>query len=150
MLTSQTLSSWTKANSQSPLPVLPVLIFPAAVIPERTLPASSTLTMDAEVDGMDARNLSAGLTTTDGQNVTSTSGFLAAPAAQDSNIAKLPRELLDQVTSYLPTLDFNNLRLTCKLVENKIFPYWSNTFFKKRQFSTLTPSQLTLFLYHYN
>lgn len=70
--------------------------------------------------------------------------------AQDSKITDLPRELLDHVASFLPTLDFNNLRSTCKLVENKLFPYWSNSFFKKRQFSMLTPSQVTLFCCHYN
>lgn len=80
----------------------------------------------------------------DGLMVTTSSGSLAVPMAHDSNVAKLPRELLDQVTRLLPTLDFNNLRLTCKLLENKIFPYWSNTFFKKRQFSTPTPSQSIL------
>lgn len=57
-------------------------------------------------------------------------------AAQVSELVKLPRELLDNVTSSLPTRDFNALRLTCKELETKVFPYWANCFFKKKQFST--------------
>lgn len=47
---------------------------------------------------------------------------------------KLPRELLDSIASYLPTRDFNNLRLACKHIENLLFPYWANCFFVFRQF----------------
>lgn len=95
---------------------------------------------------MHAMSPTGSLITSDGQTGTTSSGSLAVPAAQGSEIARLPRELLDQVTSFLPTFDFNNLRLTCKLVENKVFPYWSNAFFKKRQFSMLTPSQFIYFV----
>ncbi|KAJ4389020.1 hypothetical protein N0V93_006482 [Gnomoniopsis smithogilvyi] len=59
-------------------------------------------------------------------------------------LAKLPRELLDHVSSFLPTPAFNNLRLACKLVENKIFPYWSNAFFKRKQFMITAFSLQTL------
>lgn len=55
--------------------------------------------------------------------------------SQASQLVKLPRELLDNVTSSLPTQDFNALRLACKDLEAKVFPYWANCFFKKRQFS---------------
>lgn len=57
------------------------------------------------------------------------------PAAQNSHLANLPREVIDNVAKYLPTPAFNNMRLTCKLVENKLFEYWSNCFFRKKQFS---------------
>lgn len=55
--------------------------------------------------------------------------------SQTSQLVKLPRELLDNVTSSLPTQDFAALRLACKELEAKLFPYWANCFFKKRQFS---------------
>ncbi|KAK2602879.1 hypothetical protein N8I77_009381 [Diaporthe amygdali] len=54
--------------------------------------------------------------------------------SQVSELVKLPRELLDNVASSLPTQDFNSLRLACKELEAKAFPYWANCFFKKRQF----------------
>lgn len=55
--------------------------------------------------------------------------------SQTSQLVKLPRELLDNVTSSLPTQDFNALRLACKDLETQLFEYWVNCFFKKRQFS---------------
>ncbi|KAJ0114811.1 f-box domain containing protein [Diaporthe amygdali] len=55
-------------------------------------------------------------------------------ASQVSELVKLPRELLDNVATSLPTQDFNSLRLACKELEAKTFPYWANCFFKKRQF----------------
>lgn len=97
--------------------------------------------MTAGSDGIKAMNLSTGQAIIDGQTATTSPDLLLA--GQDSELAKLPRELLDHVSRFLPTLDFNNLRLTCKLVENKTFTYWSNTFFKKRQFSMLTIFLLT-------
>lgn len=57
-----------------------------------------------------------------------------ASSPHSSAFVKLPRELLDGIASFLPTRDFNNLRLSCKQVENVIFPYWANCFFKVRQF----------------
>lgn len=59
---------------------------------------------------------------------------LSSPPIQSSAFAKLPRELLDGIASFLPTRDFNNLRLSCKQVENLLFPYWANCFFTIRQF----------------
>lgn len=53
---------------------------------------------------------------------------------QHSHITSLPKELVDNIASWLPTRDFNALRLTCKDVESKSFKYWSECFFKKRQF----------------
>lgn len=50
-------------------------------------------------------------------------------------ITDLPRELLDKIASSLNTKDFNALRLSCKQIENSLFPYWSNAFFKIKQFS---------------
>lgn len=47
----------------------------------------------------------------------------------------LPKELVDNIATWLPTRDFNALRLTCKDIEAKTFKYWSECFFKKRQFS---------------
>lgn len=58
----------------------------------------------------------------------------SSPLIQSSAFAKLPRELLDGIASFLPTRDFNNLRLSCKQVENLLFPYWANCFFTVRQF----------------
>lgn len=55
--------------------------------------------------------------------------------SQTSQLVKLPRELLDNVTSSLPTQDFNALRLACKELETQLWEYWANCFFKKRQFS---------------
>ncbi|KAI7780656.1 hypothetical protein LA080_015815 [Diaporthe eres] len=54
--------------------------------------------------------------------------------SQTSQLVKLPRELLDNVTSSLPTQDFNALRLACKELETQLWEYWANCFFKKRQF----------------
>lgn len=58
----------------------------------------------------------------------------AQTSMQTSTFAKLPREMLDGIASFLPTRDFNNLRLSCKQVENILFPYWANCFFTFRQF----------------
>lgn len=58
------------------------------------------------------------------------------PAAQpELHLVKLPREVLDNVAKFLPTPAFNNMRLTCKVIENNLFEYWSNCFFRKKQFS---------------
>ncbi|KAG8163221.1 hypothetical protein KVR01_006518 [Diaporthe batatas] len=53
---------------------------------------------------------------------------------QHSRLMLLPRELVDNIAAWLPTQDFNALRLTCKDLEAKSFKYWSECFFKKRQF----------------
>lgn len=64
-----------------------------------------------------------------------------------SQFIHMPRELLDNVTSSLSTQDFNALRLSCKELEAKVFPYWANCFFKKRQFSKQScPSNLLAML----
>lgn len=55
--------------------------------------------------------------------------------SQHSGLASLPTELLNKIAGPLSTNDFNALRSTCKLVEDKLFPYWANCFFKKKQFS---------------
>lgn len=55
--------------------------------------------------------------------------------SQYSRLASLPPELLNKIAGPLPTKDFNTLRLTCKSIEDKLFPYWANCFFKKKQFS---------------
>ncbi|KAH8775239.1 hypothetical protein F5883DRAFT_349109, partial [Diaporthe sp. PMI_573] len=54
--------------------------------------------------------------------------------SQPSKLEQLPKELLDNITSWLPTLDFNSFRRTSREIESKSFEYWSNAFFKKRQF----------------
>ncbi|ROW09317.1 hypothetical protein VPNG_05861 [Cytospora leucostoma] len=54
--------------------------------------------------------------------------------SQDISLVGLPRELLDNIARYLPTKDFNALRSTSKVMEDKVFPYWANCFFRKRQF----------------
>lgn len=61
---------------------------------------------------------------------------MAVSSSQPSSsaLAQLPRELLDGIASFLPTRDFNNLRLSCKCVENLLFPYWANSFFCVKQF----------------
>lgn len=61
---------------------------------------------------------------------------MAVSSAQppSSALDQLPRELLDGIASFLPTRDFNNLRLSCKRVENLLFPYWANCFFRVKQF----------------
>lgn len=55
--------------------------------------------------------------------------------AQHQNLIALPPELLNNIAGFLPTNDFNALRLTSKQLEDKLFPYWANCFFKKKQFS---------------
>jgi hypothetical protein len=52
-----------------------------------------------------------------------------------ASLPVIPKELLDKTASYLPTLDFNSLRLTCREIESKTFNYWSHAFFSKKQFS---------------
>lgn len=54
--------------------------------------------------------------------------------SQHSGLASLPTELLNKIAGPLSTNDFNALRSTCKPVEDKLFPYWANCFFKKKQF----------------
>lgn len=56
------------------------------------------------------------------------------PPPSPNYFVQLPRELLDTIAGFLPTRDFNNLRLSCKHVENILFPYWANCFFRVRQF----------------
>lgn len=56
-------------------------------------------------------------------------------ASRKTSLARLPREVLDNIASFLPTKDFSALRLACKQIEDKIFPYWTNSFFRKKQFS---------------
>lgn len=70
-------------------------------------------------------------------------------SSRHKNLASLPPELLRNIASFLPTNDFNALRVTCKQLEDKIFPYWANTFFKKRQFSkSWAESETLLHLTH--
>ncbi|PSR81250.1 hypothetical protein BD289DRAFT_44170 [Coniella lustricola] len=64
--------------------------------------------------------------------------------SQHTGMAALPRELLDRVASFLPTTDFSNLRLSCRAVESKVFPYWSNSFIRKKQFMISELSLKTL------
>ncbi|ROW01883.1 hypothetical protein VMCG_05574 [Cytospora schulzeri] len=54
--------------------------------------------------------------------------------SQDHGLASLPPELLNNIARPLSTKDFNALRSSCKPIEDKLFPYWANCFFKKRQF----------------
>lgn len=56
-------------------------------------------------------------------------------ASQHKSLVALPPELLNNIAGFLPTNDFNALRLTSKQLEDKLFPYWANCFFKKKQFS---------------
>ncbi|KAI3391036.1 hypothetical protein diail_8087 [Diaporthe ilicicola] len=70
----------------------------------------------------------------DAEETEARTAALVNMASQISHLVQLPRELLDNVTSSLPTQDFNALRLACKELEAKIFPYWANCFFKKKQF----------------
>lgn len=100
--------------------------------------SDSAVTMDSlPTNDINTNNANANTTTNSftTDNQTESASSISLIVAQDSELAHLPRELLDNVASLLPTTDFNNLRLTCKLVENKLFPYWSNAFFKKKQFS---------------
>jgi len=66
----------------------------------------------------------------------------SSSAAKKSHLANLPREVIDNVARFLPTPAFNNMRLTCKEIENKLFEYWSNCFFRKKQFSKFALLQL--------
>lgn len=54
---------------------------------------------------------------------------------QNSNLFRLPNELLDNVLSNLSALDVNDLRMTCRQARMRSFPFWSKTFFSTRQFS---------------
>lgn len=63
-----------------------------------------------------------------------------AMASQHRKLVNLPPELLNNIASSLPTNAFNALRLTSKQLEDKLFPYWANCFFKKKQFSMFCPN----------
>lgn len=63
-----------------------------------------------------------------------------AMASHHRKLANLPPELLNNIASSLPTNAFNALRLTSKQLEDKLFPYWANCFFKKKQFSMICPN----------
>lgn len=65
--------------------------------------------------------------------------FHDAMASQHRRLVNLPPELLNNIASSLPTNAFNALRLTSKELEDKLFPYWANCFFKKKQFSKFCP-----------
>lgn len=62
----------------------------------------------------------------------------------DVALMALPCELLDAVASFLPTRDFNNLRLSCRHVSHTLFPYWAASFFKTKQFMMTDFSLSTL------
>lgn len=51
-----------------------------------------------------------------------------------SRLARMPPELLESITSGLPTPDLGSLRLSCKLLERRLFPSFAVEFFGKKQF----------------
>lgn len=55
--------------------------------------------------------------------------------SQQSMLVDLSQELVNNITSFLSTTDFNALRSACKLMEDKTFSSWANYFFKIKQFS---------------
>ena len=59
-------------------------------------------------------------------------------------IAHIPVELLVQITRYISTDDLSNVRLTCKVVENRLFSFFSHEFFRKKQFMVYMNSLQTL------
>jgi hypothetical protein len=46
----------------------------------------------------------------------------------------IPAELLVNITSYLSTPDYGNVRRTCSMVEKKLFDSFGKEFFKRKQF----------------
>ncbi|KAF3771115.1 hypothetical protein M406DRAFT_105638 [Cryphonectria parasitica EP155] len=62
-------------------------------------------------------------TTTTTTTTTPSSSSTIRSESTNSRLVGLPRELLDAIASYLPTVDFNSLRGTCRHLESKIFPY---------------------------
>jgi hypothetical protein len=51
-----------------------------------------------------------------------------------SHLASLPTEILVIVASSLTTVEYGKLRLTCKTIEQKLFPFFATEFFSIRQF----------------
>jgi hypothetical protein len=49
-------------------------------------------------------------------------------------LLSVPLEVLLQITSHLTTVEYGNLRRTCKQVETVLFSSFSKEFFRKKQF----------------
>ena len=62
-----------------------------------------------------------------------------------SHIARLPSELLDRIGNTLTTVDLGSLRLSCKLIERRLFTSFAAEFFGKKQFM-LTPYSLQVLM----
>lgn len=55
-------------------------------------------------------------------------------------LADIPVEVLLRITSFLPTTDLGNVRLTCRTLEQSLFHFFSHEFFRKKQFMVFTDS----------
>jgi hypothetical protein len=54
-----------------------------------------------------------------------------------ASILNIPLEVLFQITSYLTTPEYANIRLTCKQLEASLFGAFAKEFFSKRQFALI-------------
>jgi F-box domain len=54
-------------------------------------------------------------------------------ATSTFNLLGLPMELICHISSYLPTEDLGNLRLSCKSIEHMLFDLFATEFFETRQ-----------------
>lgn len=62
------------------------------------------------------------------------------PQASTGPLADIPVEVLLRITSFLPTTDLGNVRLTCRALEQSLFHFFSHEFFRKKQFMVFTDS----------
>lgn len=62
------------------------------------------------------------------------------PQASTGPLAAIPVEVLLRITSFLPTTDLGNVRLTCRTLEQSLFHFFSHEFFRKKQFMVFTDS----------
>ncbi|KAK4164287.1 hypothetical protein QBC43DRAFT_49402 [Cladorrhinum sp. PSN259] len=60
--------------------------------------------------------------------------FNAFDPQLESRLVDLPLEMLLRITYHIPTPDLANVRLTCKALESKLFKYFAQEFFRKKQF----------------
>lgn len=57
-----------------------------------------------------------------------------------SYLAQMPTEVLLRITYFLPTPDLSSVRLTCKMIEESLFVFFTHEFFRKKQFMLSGPS----------
>lgn len=63
----------------------------------------------------------------------------ANPQAQ-SQLSRIPLEVLTRITYFISTEDLGNVRLTCRAIERALIRFFSHEFFTKRQFMVFSES----------